>query len=320
MEKKYFIPLLINGGKEKGNQNFTIINDQITCNKTNWDFYLNPISAFNSLLLLSKESRMKIIPSELHRYFGQKEFLKENKIWIDKNKGINEQNTHYLLQEVTNGTNEWNSESYILIYTVEFKGNFIILNFQSYFRDVKSKINNNYELTLEKTLKLTPEQTFILLANICITYFEIYGFFPKLINVGHINGRNATMGNQMRNIYNFSKKYLKWLEKKLASEEIDPFMILQLNGYKTLSRLLKKKPIQDVSAIQDLIVKTVHIVENNNDASKFELILYYVFYKEGCRNKFFKIIRQWKMRVSENKDIESYVNEIEKNIGSLLIE
>ena len=318
MESNYFIPLLISGGKERGNHNFTIINDQVIYFQTNWQFYLNPISAYNALLILSKGTKVKFIPSELHRYFAQKELLKENKNWQDKNKAINEQNDYYILQELATEV-EWNTKSHILIYSINLEGDFIILNFQNYCKKVESKTKNDYEPVINKSIKLNPEQAFILLANICITYFDIYDFFPKLINVGYILGRNSKMDNQMLTVYNFANKYMKWLEKKLLREEIDPLMILQLNGYKTLGQLLKRFAVQDAPAIQDLIIKTVQIVEDNSEVTKFELILYYMFYKEGCKSKFFKILRQWKIKDSE-KSTEYYINKIEKNIESMLTE
>ncbi len=309
MRTNHFIPLLISGEREDSTEYvYTIINDELLCYQPYWNFYLNPFSAYNSLLLLSENSNVKIIPSELHIYFEGKEPLKENKIWQEKKELNNSDFNSFCLMEVSNG-NGMIFDEFILNYNIEVEKDSILLRFNYSMKTKEVSIKKISKQTIERTLKMTPLQTFILLANIGVTYFESFNFFPKEHESRRSEAYIHNMGNDLRRVLNLSKKYLLWLEKKFVSGKIDPLIVLQYNGYKTLSHLLNRPAVQEIPAVQDLLWDTLQIVENYRNSSNLKLILYYTFYRKSTGRDFFKVMRRWGKMAKKIKSGKSFTIE-----------
>jgi len=320
MRTDYSIPMLISGEREDCSEYvLTIIGDKLLFYKPYWNFYLNPFSAYNSLLLLSESSaKVKIIPSELHKYFEKKKPLEENKIWLERKKLCNDDSNSFCLLEVSTGE-ESNFQSNIVNYIIEISEESILLRFYSTIikADEENCMNTSKQI-MTQSLNLTPKEAFILFANICVAYFESFNFFPKNQDSIQMEGFVSNMGSDLRSIYNFSNKYLQWLGKNLANGEIDPQMVLQYNGCRTLSQLLDKPTVQEIPTIQNLLWESLQVVENYNNTSTLKLILYYSFYRESFKRSYFKLMRRWGKIANKIKTTEFFDIEVDKHIRNKL--
>ena len=305
MKEDFCIPLLITNWHDFEEHVFAIVNNKVIFYKPYWDVYPEISNQVNALLFLYNNLE-KVIPIDFHKYFkGVKKFSEE---WNTKKEIIEKEVNTYKLVSVSDAY-----ERYTISYSINIdkskKQSIQLTNFSLTISDENKEKNI---ISLNQILDLTPVQAFILFSNNCLSYFDS---IIKSIISGEKNKSSFFPESQLNNILSFSMEYIEWLKRKMNTGEISPIQILKYNGYKTLSHLL----IEPV--VQDLIWETIRKLQNYKNLSKFELVLYYIFYGKLRYSDYLDILRRWGIITGELKspkilsiDDENEIDNILKNL------
>jgi len=311
MKEIPYIPLLISGGPNIEDNIFAIINDTVVFNHHYWKIVYDITDSYLSLLTLIN-NYTDIFPPEFRNILKGKVVLPRN----NKNQSMNlsdDKDDLFCLVMVIGA-----QDTYSLKYTLDIPKNNnepIRLSYCSLFhiREDDKPLNKREKL-LDCCLSLTPLQAFLLFANNCVAYFDLYNFTNNS-NVAVLTKPPGNLDDLNLDAFNFTSKYLDWMKKQLTLGKITPLQVLKYNGYVTLFYLL------DQPIVQDFILEMIKKLQEFRVLPKFDLLLFFTFYSKLTSQKCFQILKRWATATKQliNYEIfsQSDIEEIDNLIRNL---